>query len=161
MGELLDREYQKYILRTCAEAYPTFLRSGRFGDEARSNRLLVNACYLHEHGLLFAKVQTFASGETALTSVQITAKGLDFLQGDGGLSAILGVVTVKLHDDTIRQLLISKIEESEAEPSVKDRLITAVRDAPADVLKTITQKALEEGLRQLPNAAQIIQSWFS
>jgi hypothetical protein len=91
----------------------------------------------------------------------ITARGLDFLANDGGLSAILGVVTVKLHDDTIRQLLTAKIAESEGDPSVKDKLIKAVKDAPADVLKSVTQKALEEGLRQLPNAVQLIQTWFT
>jgi hypothetical protein len=161
MGELLDREYQRHILRTCANEYPTFLQSGRFGEEARSNRLLVNACYLHELGLLSAKVTTLTSGEMVLTGMVITAKGLDFLQGDGGLSAILGVVTVKLHDDTIRQLLISKIESSDADQSIKGKLIEAVKEAPAEALKTITQRAVEEGLRNLPNALPLIQTWLN
>ena len=43
----------------------------------------------------------------------ITAKGLDFLEDDGGLSAILGAITVKLDPDDLRALIAARIEESD------------------------------------------------
>lgn len=40
----------------------------------------------------------------AFSESTITAASLDFLEDDGGLSAILGIITVKLHADTIKGL---------------------------------------------------------
>jgi hypothetical protein len=161
MGELLDRGYQEYILRTCANEYPARLDAKYFSVHEGDNRLLVNSHYLHEHGLVDAVFYQVLDGKVLLSEIMITAKGLDFLQGDGGLSAILGVVTVKLHDDTIRKLLISKIESSDADQSIKGKLIEAVKEAPAEALKTITQRVVEEGLRNLPNALPLIQTWLN
>ena len=45
--------------------------------------------------------------------------GIDFLTDDGGLSAILGVVTVKLHSDTIQALIAAKIDQAEISDSEK------------------------------------------
>lgn len=66
--------------------------------------------YLEEHGLCKSGVMIGADGHLALGESRITAAGLDFLEDDGGLSAILGVVTVRLHADTIRALIDAKIE---------------------------------------------------
>ena len=41
---------------------------------------------------------------------------------DGGLSAILGVVTVKLHSDTIQALLNTKIDQADIPPEEKSKL---------------------------------------
>ncbi len=101
------------------------------------------------------------SGEVQYGPALITAKGLDFIQDDGGLSAILGVVTVKLHDDTIRRLLIDKVQASEEPEGVKERLVDAIKSAPAETLKTVVQKTLEAGIQSLPNAVQLLQGWLS
>ena len=53
-------------------------------------------------------------GKITWGGARITAKGIDFLEDDGGLSAILGVVTVKLHADTLREMLAKKIDASSA-----------------------------------------------
>ncbi len=41
---------------------------------------------------------------------RITAKSIDLLEDDGGVSAILGVVTAKLHEDTIRNLVLAEVK---------------------------------------------------
>ncbi|MBC8718828.1 hypothetical protein [Ochrobactrum sp. Marseille-Q0166] len=84
----------------------------------------------------------------------ITAKGLDFLQDDGGLSAILGVVTVKLHEDTIKELLIKKVEQSSAEPTVKKKLIDQIKSLPAEMTKVATVEGLKAGIDSLPDVIQ-------
>lgn len=83
--------------------------------------------------------------------MQITAAGLDFLSDDGGLSAILGVVTVRLHDDTIRQLLISKVEQAPGDPSIKGKLIEKIKELPAEALGSLTMKGLDSAADQIPN----------
>lgn len=44
--------------------------------------------------------------------LKITHKGIDFLEQNGSFSEILDVVTVKLHTDTIRDLIDAKIDAS-------------------------------------------------
>lgn len=158
MSNLLDRNYQRELLTELAELYPSI---GRQRNDADDEKYIFNLCYLHEHGLVSAKFVQPLSGKMSVSHYKITARGLDFLQDDGGLTSILSVVTVKLHDDTIRQLLIDRVEASSEDPTVKGRLIEAIKTAPAETLKSVTQKALEAGVQSLPNAVQLLQGWLS
>jgi len=161
MGELLDRQFQKEILDNLKAMYPrqTDLKA-TFGEQT-DNRLLVNLSYLHEHGLIDLKSTLYLSGEIGLHYAKITAKGMDFIADDGGLSAILNVLTVKLHEDTIKSLLIDRIQASDAEPNVKDTLIQKVKSLPAESLGSLVQKGLDAGLEQLPNLPELIGKWLS
>lgn len=101
-----------------------------------------------------------AAGPPSVVAAKITAKGIDFLADDGGLSAILGVVTIKFHDDAIRQLVEAKILQSDAPEAEKQGLIQALRQAPADSIKHLTTRLLDAGLENLPRAVQIVQTWI-
>src|SRR3546814_3666053 len=90
---------------------------------------------------------------TQLTWGKITAKGIDFIADDGGLGAILNVQTIRLHEDSIRALLIKQVEASDVSQSVKERLVDKIKSMPADGIGTLTEKVLEAGLKALPNVA--------
>lgn len=162
MDTPLDREQQREILEELASYYPGKHRmqpdTKPFDPdvEDKKHRLLYNIAYLGEHGLVDCEIDLFAGVvATGIPLAKITSKGLDFLKDDGGLSAILGVVTVKLHDDTIRDLLERKIDaDTTADSSTKRELKKAVRGMPAGMLKTVTTKALEAGIGQIPNLVQ-------
>jgi hypothetical protein len=91
-----------------------------------------------------------------VADVRITAAGLDFLADDGGLSAILGVVTVRLHEDTIKALLIEQVERSSAPDDLKTKLKSQIKSLPAEALKTVTTEGLKAGLTHIPDA----MSWL-
>ena len=154
----MDRKLQKEALQRMSTAYPApvdFLRDN--GDRSISDLHGVLA-YLSEHGLAELRFQRLLDGSVGLFSGRITAKGLDFLADDGGLGAILGVVTVKLHHDTVRDLLVARIEESGVDASVKTRMISKLKDLPAEAMQRVAQQAVDAGLRQLPNVVQWLQS---
>jgi hypothetical protein len=118
---MLDRALQRQILELLREHYPRGaipVRDLELGEE----RAAANLRYLEEHGLCESGVMIGADGYLAFGSSTITAAGLDFLEDDGGLSAILGVVTVKLHADTIRCLIDAKIETSSMPTEEKSKL---------------------------------------
>lgn len=155
MGELLDRAFQLQTLRELAAFYPEGSR-----PIPREDRIAtVNIFYLMEHGLIEAKVERTNAGRS-LFDAKITAKGLDFLADDGGLSAILGIITVRLHDDTIRALLVSKVEASDADATTKGQLIAAIRALPAEALTKLAEKAMDSGLDQLPQAIELLRGWI-
>lgn len=90
----------------------------------------------------------------------ITAKGLDFLADDGGLSAILGTITVKLHEDTLRAILEDAVEKSAEPPGVKKKLLEQIKSLPAEVTKQAVLDAAKAGLQQAPVLAAMLQKWL-
>jgi hypothetical protein len=147
MGEFLDRARQLQLLLELRDAYPHLVFYTAGGDEA-GRRESVNLHYLLEHGLIDGKVQFSGTGDkSARWQVRITHKGLDFLADDGGLGAILGVVTVKLHDDTIRDLMIARVDaDATKDQTAKAKLKDMIRGLPAEALSIIVRKAMETGL---------------
>lgn len=158
---MLSRELQLRILKEYASVYPQMVHENWIYDGFTPDQARANVFYLSEHGLIEAKWNHMLDGGVVVGALRISAKGMDFLQDDGGLGAILGVLTVRLHDDTIRALLIQKVQESDEPDGVKARLVDAIKSAPAETLKTLTQKAVEAGIQSLPNAVQLLQGWLA
>lgn len=157
---MLSRDLQLTLLNEYAKIYPSYGRPNPQIDGFTDQQVQANLFYLSEHGLFHAKWDHMLNGSAVSGNIRLSAKGMDFLQDDGGLGAILGVVTVKLHDDTIRALLIDKVEKSDAAPSTKAHLIAAIKSLPAEGLKSLAQKAMDAGIEHLPSAIQPLQEWL-
>ena len=109
-------------------------------DIEKLNHLQENLTYLSAHGLL----------EKRGTSYRITHTGIDFIEDDGGLSAILNVSTVKLHPSSA-ELLISVIDGSSLNPSDKQKMIDQLKSLPADAIKQILTELVNRGVGYLPS----------
>lgn len=153
---MLSRQKQSELLLRLREVYPAHAYFRVDGDEEQ-REVAANLMYLEEHGLCDGGVQVGVDGHIMLGPSSITASGLDFLADDGGLSAILGVVTVKLHADTIRDLIAAKIEATAMpveEKSVIKRHLAALSET---ALKAATTDLVKTGLDHLPDATH----WLS
>jgi hypothetical protein len=152
----MDRAFQLQLLRKLRDIYPAE-RSFIEAPDGEHIRPLVHAVhYLQEHGLLSASWTTFDTprgGFQRPYCVRITAKGLDFLADDGGLTATLGVVTVRLHQDTLKALLLQKVAESDEPEDVRQRVVEKIKSLPADALGKVTERAIEAGLSKMPGVA--------
>lgn len=86
---ILDRKLQRQLLDQTAAIYPDALQIQSF--DLPEPVTSANLKYLEEHGLLRLLSSSNELGGQAyrVFSAEITAKGLDFLAQDGGLSAIL------------------------------------------------------------------------
>jgi len=140
----LDRDKQRELLELLAEHYPNkFYVSDIIPDDENEERALyANLIYLHEHGLIEAEAIT-ALQELTVTTARLTMRGVDFLKDDGGLSAILDVQTIRLHADTLRELLQQKIDQSDLSPEEKSTFKKHVETASHEVVRTIAQKTVE------------------
>lgn len=154
---LLDRELQRRILKGLAEIYPSAAQSLLKDLSADTDAGIANLVYLREHGMVSGELVRLQS-HIRPGKQKITAKGLDFLADDGGLSAILGVVTVRLHQDTIRLLVTQKIEDSDLPEEEKRPLLQAVRELPGEAIKHLTTKLLDLGMDNLPGAVALIRT---
>ncbi|MER9029042.1 hypothetical protein [Mesorhizobium sp. LNJC405B00] len=146
----LDRDLQQTMLRAMAEAYPEPIRRFPGIDGVDTAMFAANLYYLCDHGLADAKWTRTLNSPASPTGSRITAAGMDFLADDGGLSAILGVVTIRLHEDTIKALLIDRIEKSDAPASVRTKLVDQIKALPAEATKALTLDAIKAGLANMP-----------
>ncbi len=150
----LDRDFQRSIMEKLADSYPGRCQE-KFPSEIE-DKYFANLLYLEEHDLVSAGVSG-GPGHYSYWGAKITAKGLDFLQDDGGLTAILGTVTVKIHEDSIRALLERQIETSAATPEEKKTLLDKVKTLSGKALEHTMFKLLDLGLEKAPDAWLLIQ----
>lgn len=158
----LNRDLQRAILKTLADAYPGLTREAWDEIQKLTNDdiLIGNMLYLEDHGLIQSGLNQGSSGNFVMNTggLKITTRGLDFLEDDGGLSAILGVVTVKFHDDTLKALIEAKIQQSDLPPPDKKRWLDQLRELPAETTKHLVLKLVDKGLEHAPAALPLIGS---
>lgn len=153
---MLDRNYQRALLEKMQEAYPDMIDTRSEQSEKRQN-FYFNIAYLMEHGLCDANILRSNGIVGAVAGAKITAKGIDFLADDGGLSAILGVVTVKLHPDTIVSLVNARIDALSAPDEKKSMLRRAVANLSNKALEKGSSELLLLGIQKIPDIVQWLE----
>lgn len=147
----LDRELQLELLKKLADSYPETRDIQRWESEFPG--AISNLAYLSEHGLCDLRTIAVSSVNVPFKA-RITAKGMDFLADDGGLSAILGVVTIRLHDDTIKAIIETRIMQSDLPEPAKKRMIDRLRSLGGEATKHLLLKSLDYGLDKAPHAIE-------
>jgi hypothetical protein len=155
----LDRELQLFLLKKLADAYPKSVDIQKWEREHPGSN--GNLLYLEEHGLCVVKTLPMTAAGMTLFQAKITARGMDFLADDGGLSAILGIVTIKLHDDTIKALIESKILQSDLPDLEKKRFLDQLRELPGETTKHLVLKLVDLGLEKGPQTIETISRFLS
>lgn len=124
----LDRSLQRRILNELARHYPETVHDVIQEIEAPRTEGIANLIYLAEHKLVTARFASHSGRAVELAGSQrITAAGLDFLADDGGIGAILGTVTIKFHEDSLKQMIELRLSEAQLPKEEKRRLLQSVR----------------------------------
>ena len=148
----LDRSKQLAMLNSLANIYPRY--TTKIFDAEVSEADLTNLWYLKEQGLVEGDLEMSITQAYIFGGVKITAKGLDFLADDGGISAILGTVVVRLHAESIKELLLTRIEASEAPAEKKSWLKQQIETASSETIQKIVGLILDQGVQQAPRLLQ-------
>ena len=151
----LSRDRQREILEELAEVYPRFATDVVRPEFEEDD--LTNIWYLREHELIEGSLNFSLSGAFIFQGAKITAKGIDFLADDGWIAAILGTVTVRLLADTVRELLLAKVEKSALTIPEKAKLRKHLETMSNEALKSVTKTLVEQGLQKIPDLIQLIQ----
>lgn len=158
---MLNRDVQHRLLMMLADSYPTGMSdpSEEMGLDPKVGSQ--NLYYLAEHGLITVdRSMEIGPDYPTPAFANITARGLDFLADDGGLSAILGVVTIKLHEDTIKGLIEAKVAASDLADEEKTSIRSVIRGLPAEATKRLTEKLLDLGMESLPAAGPLLRTFL-
>ncbi len=153
-----NRERQFKLLSTLADASPCSVNNEQYREMLSlfkdEDEFHANLIYLEGHGLLISGLD---NDTLFIQRLRITSEGIDFILKDGGIGAIMKVMTVRLHEDTLRHLEAA-IGDSAGSPEDKQKLLVQLRSLPADAIKHLHLKLLDLGLAQLPNAFHAIQT---
>lgn len=153
---LISREVQLEILNEAAKQYPAALDNLSQTLTTTPHSINANAFYLEEHGLVKLGYVPI-HGHKIVHSITITADGIDFLSEDGGLAKALAVVTVRLHEDSIRQIFEQKLNDSSLPENEKSELKEALKGLPSEGLKHVLTKFIDLGFENSAKAVELIQ----
>lgn len=155
----LDRQLQKRLLRALADAHPEACREAPPEYATQPKTVLSNLCYLEDSGLCIANCEKWLGAHGIGWGFPIiTARGLDFLEDDGGLHAILSVMTVRFDAETLRHLIERKIDELDEPQATKSALREHLNALPETALKAGTTDLVATGLKHLPDAVQWLRT---
>jgi len=159
--QVLNREKQLQIMKRLHDVYPKWLHSQAL--EIDGVIPVADMWYLMQHGLIEIKHVIYKEGseDIQISRATATQKGMDFLLDDGGLSAIFGVLTVRIHDDTLKSLIEAKILQADLAPEDKKKWIDQLRSLPADATKHLVLKLVDKGLEGGPAAIAWLGTFFS
>lgn len=152
----LDRPLQLEILRNLRETYPA---RAMINDLPSHDELLANLHYLRELGLIDVIDDATIDNPHAILAPKITAKGLDFLEADGGYSAILNTVRIKLNPDDLCALLAMEVESSDLPVEKKSALNKTIRSLSATALQTFAERAASHAVSKWPELLTMLQSF--
>lgn len=165
--KIIDRALQHKILTIAAERYPDSVDESDFPNDldtssnADNRKFYANLSYLEENKLIRkGSFNKTLDDVYFIETIRITNHGLDFLTEDGGLSAILNVVTVKFESETLKAILENKINQSDLDPEHKQSMIDALRELPSEGIKHLTTELLTRSLDNLPAAILLIGTYL-
>lgn len=165
-GTRLDRELQLHILRRLSAVYPEgiYQLSDALAPAGYSERsVLVNCQYLDGHGLIQSGFRRRGTiGDNSFMEAHehvITPKGLDFLAEDGGLGAILGVVTVRVDALQFAEMLATKIESIDSiSPEERSQVADALRRLPAKGAEKVSDRLLDWAVDHAQDALPLLRT---
>ena len=155
----INRRMQRCVLESLERVFPNELeytdimgevfdaKQGLKASDDSPRELDYNIQYLVGHGLIHeTKIRPAAFGSETHYFFGISSNGIDFLEDDGGLSAVLKTVTVKFDADNLRSLVEEGLLRADLPEDKKSSIRDALRSMPGTTLQAITSKLLEKAL---------------
>lgn len=158
----LDRKLQLKVLDFLRSAYPEPYDLQELSEFDTHPHFAGNLFYLEEHRLIkaTAKRERQYGAPSYIQMAVITAQGLDFLEDDGGLTAILKMVTIRFDPEDIRSLLSDKIGGLNIPAKEKYSVLNGIRNLQVDLLQALCTKLMNLGLDSAPDVYRLIQTYL-
>jgi hypothetical protein len=137
------------------EEHPAPQRSSVWRELSQSvgddEKLVMHMLYLEEHGLIKSGITRGANGDVMINSsvTRLTARGRDHLSADGGLSAKLNTVTVKIHEESLARLE-DFLSRNTPDQSVAAKMSARLRELPSAAIGHLTMKILDWAMEKFP-----------
>lgn len=153
--EWLDYALLRGILSTLAEAYPQKLRISQIPClvEYGIRRADAPLAYLYEHGMIDMACQRML-GQLAIGRIIITARGLDFIRPDGGLSSLAAPV-IRIAPDSIIAIIDEALTRRGVSGEERSAIKKSLGIAGEEGIRTVVGKLVEAGIAHAPDLLRI------
>lgn len=153
---ILNRELQKEILLFLRNRAPRFTSpktiNEHFGETAKDQIF-----YLAGHDLVaLERARHDPKHGYGFASAVITSKGADFIEQDGGLSAILDKVTFKLDEEQFNDILALAVDQSTIPLDQKPALKKALETAGHSTITTLITKGIDSIATSAPDILKLL-----
>lgn len=164
MMDKFPRDKQNELLMFLYDKFPNNITNAEYKNLTNlfgsTDNFVANVWYLSKHGLVENCIQWGADDKIIYyQNLKITEKGVDFIRDDGGLSSILNVTTIKIHNETLEKLE-DIIKQSSLTETEKKTYLGKLKELPVDATKHLVLKLLDLGLSRTPDVIQLISSCF-
>lgn len=154
----LDYALLRGILSTLKKVYP----GGRlpmtkipclveYGIENADKPLM----YLYEHGMVHFAIQRYLGGRVAFGKISITARGLDFLEPDGGLSALVAPV-IRIAPDNMLAIIDSALAARGISAEERSVIKKGFGIAGEEGIRAAVGRLVEAGVAHAPDLARLL-----
>ena len=111
-------------------------------------------CYLREQGLIDMDVQKILGGRS-IGGIKITARGIDFLRSDGGLSALAAPV-IRIAPENLIAIIDAALAARGVSAVRRGAVQKALGVAKAETVKTLVHRLVETGIAHLPDIDSLL-----
>ncbi|MGM8931418.1 hypothetical protein [Salinicola halophyticus] len=153
-----DMELGNELLEKAAEANPQPLAIDDYNKARGKDAVTPVVSYMVQHGLVEGPARRRMGTLDSYAEITITAKGLDYISEDGGLTAQDKLVIVRLEAQTIRDLVMAQVELSQAPKHEKTLIRRRLEALPEEGLKHLTSQLVELALKATPDAIQTLRT---
>lgn len=153
--DTLDYALLRGILSPLAEAYPRKLRMSQIPClvEYGIRRADAPLFYLYEHEMIDMAYQRML-GQLAIGRINITAKGLDFLRPDGGLSALAAPV-IRIAPDSIIAIIDAALARRGVSGEERSAIKKSLGIAGDEGIRAVVGKLVEAGIAHAPDLMRL------
>jgi len=144
----LNRQLQKKILQALQEVYPDSLLVAALPEFQQGREFMGNLFYLQEHGLIEGGDIREPGQCRSMVDAQITRDGLDFLENDGGLGAILAMTSVVIESEDMIRSITAGLKRSKLDDGKQLVILQSVAEMNIDSLKDLFFVLAEKGAEQ-------------
>ena len=162
METLLEIDYYIDILQKLAETAPDHMDSVEwFKEKANKNlkKYIVNLQYLEQKGLVISHIIRSVDGKYSCAfPPELTADGWDYISQEGGVRANIDTITVKIHENTLAQLIYAINQSQNTDQSLKDKLISDLKSLPGKTIASLSTKLICAALSHPAELTSLLQS---
>ena len=113
--------------------------------------------YLKEHGCIdLETTHTLGEPKQQIVSIGITAKGIDFLEPNGGLSA-LNAPMIRITPDSFISIIDAILKDKNAPTKERGLIRKALESASTETMREILHLLINEGAKHVPDIWKIIK----
>lgn len=153
-----DRKIWTEMLEAAAETYPDAVEADQWNTALGKSTANANITYLVDHGLVTGLARKRMGDIDSYAEITITSAGLDHVSEDGGLTAELGVITIRIEADTLQALLAAQIEMTDAPKHEKNLLRQQLQALSKEGHQRLASQLIHLGIEAAPRSIEWLKT---